>query len=220
MGRIILTIAAPWGKPPAFDTPLTVDYGPPVPALVDEFADLGGQAGTIDGPTQRAIEGHAGVLTALTEFDGPGDLGPAKAAARLLLDAVRAGALGVYVETGLKVFGPDAFDGLDPNDPPSLVHLFVDVSGDESAVIAEGLQAFDLPDIAVHYSGAAQRAAAQAAAFGLSARLVCDRFRLADGGSYRNTESAPLYRVRLAPPEGDADDPFVNPRGTWVLTPA
>ena len=80
------------------------------------------------------------------------------------------------------------------------------------------MQAFALPDIEVLYT-APYAAAAQAAAFGMAARVVCDRFKPADGGVYRNSESAPLFSVaRVADPNEDMDVPS-NPHGLWRLTP-
>ncbi len=222
MGRIILTLAAPWSKAPAFDTPLHLDYGPPVPALVDEFGDLGRRAGTVGKGDLVTLRGHQGVLTATAEFDAPGDLTHARAGARLALDAVAQGALGLYVETAMKVLMPASLEGLDPTDATSLFHLFVEVMGDAGHILTEGMQAFDLPDVIVHYAGREQVAAAQGTAFGLAARMVCDRYRPVADGSFRNSESAPRYLMSLEPPPADAepDDPFVNARGSVVLTPA
>ena len=98
-----------------------------------------------------------------------------------------------------------------------LFHLFVEIIGDEHTISTEGMQAFDLPEVRVNYT-AADKDTAQAAAFGMAARMVCERFKPAHGGVYRNSESAPLYDVVKVPPVGADDDLFVNPHGAWELT--
>jgi hypothetical protein len=215
MGRIILTIVGPWETPPAFDTPLALEACPAEPRLGDVFTDLGRDI-TLDGDELRAIRVHRSLVQATAEFDAPGSLEHARLGAELMAQAFAAGAAGVFVETGLKVFGPGALRGLDLRDAVPLFHLYVDVAGDGESVGTEGMQAFDLPDLDVRY-GAADREFAQAAAFGMAARMVCDRYRPADGGVYRNTESAPLYRVSAQAAAPDADSAYQNPRGTWVL---
>ena len=215
MGRIILTIVGPWDKPPAFRTPLALEACPAEPRLGDVFTDLGRDT-TLDGDELRAIRVHKSLVQATAEFDAPGSLEHARQGAELMAQAFAAGAAGVFVETGLKVFGPSALRGLSTRDAVALFHLYVEVAGDGESVGTEGMQAFDLPDLEVRY-GPDDREAAQAAAFGMAAKMVCDRYRPADGGVYRNTESAPLYRVAFRPVGPDEDYAYRNPRGAWVL---
>ena len=75
---------------------------------------------------------------------------------------------------------------------------------------------FDLPDVdAVHPDAAA----AQAAAFGLAARMVCDGYVPQDNETYQNSLSAPVFRVVAGPAVVDDPDEAVNERGWWHLRP-
>ena len=216
MARIILSIAGPWEIEPPLKTRLDCAFEGYSPDFVEEFAFVGRRAEVVDQRDLDGVRSHRGLLTASCEFEGPGDRRWAIRAAGLLLDVFEAGALGAYVETAIKVFGPGALRGLDPEDPVALFHLFVEVLGDEEEFSTEGMQAFDLPEVAVVY-GAQDAGSAQAAAFGLAARMVCDGEQPAAGDTYRATESAPLYRISHRG-EAPEDDLYQNPRGAWVLT--
>lgn len=217
MAHIILTLAGPWDKPPALDTPFTLTPEPADPTLVEDFRALAAETDGLDAKQLDALEKHTMLLTAELAFEAPGKSARAYDAARLIRDAFAAGALGVRVETGLKVFGPGVTDGLELREPAVLLHLLVEVLVDDELVATEGMQAFDLPDVQVSYS---EKSAgpAQAAAFALAARMACDGLKPVDGGMFRASESAPLYRVsRVEPVESDEPSPFDNPRGAWRL---
>jgi len=218
MGRIILTIAGPWHKPPTLKTPFALTLGPADPQFVEDFRALAGAAESVDQAELRAIEGHEAVLTADLAFQGQGALRSAREGARLLRALFDEGGVGAIVQTGFKAHSPGTLRGLELADPSVLFHLFVEVLGDDEAIVSEGMMAFDLPDVSAPYESDRALAAGQAAVFGMAARMVCDRFRPSAGGVYRNSESAPLFGVshRPAPPD-TADDPFTNPRGAWVL---
>ncbi|MCB9541823.1 MAG: hypothetical protein R3F65_20620 [bacterium] len=214
MARIILTLAGPWDKPPALRTPFSLSEGPPDPTLIDDFRALAAETDGLDEAQLAAIAKHTMLITAEHAFEGPGKLDAAAAAAKLMHDAFAAGALGVRVETGLKVFGPGVTEGLDLREPAVLLHLLVEVVVDDEVVATEGMQAFDLPDVQVRYDE--EDGPAQAAAFALAARMACDRFRPVDGGVFRASESAPLYAVQRVEPVAEPG-PFDNPRGAWRL---
>ncbi len=220
VGRIIVTIAGPWSKPPALESPLDLAFGPPSAEFVEEFADLGRRAGVVTDDDLRRLRKHQGLVRGTAEVARPGDLEPARRAARLAVKAFAQGALGVYVETAPKVFAPGALDGLDVNDPAVLLHMFTEVLGDEEEIIAEGLQAFGLPDVAVRYAGEVEIDAAQAAAFAFAARMVLDRWTPSIGIAFRASESAPVFKVAYeeGPAVVEPDDVETNPRGAWVLT--
>ncbi len=228
MGRIILTIAGPWADAPALDAgPLDVEFGPAESGLAEEMADLARQNGTFEADELKALRKHTGVLFVSADFDGPGETTVASAAARFMRDAFAAGALGAYVETAVKVFSPRTASHLAADDATTLFHVFIEVYGEPGRVITEGMQAFDLPDIEVPYRRPDEAGAAQAAAFALAARMVCDGVRPAAGHPFRASESAPLFRVEAAPAEPMPEDPdeqaFFNPRGRWrlsLVTPA
>ena len=152
-----------------------------------------------------------------TEFEAPGAHDHARQAAQLLLDAFEAGAVAAYVETAVKVFAAGATQGISARDPVALFHLFVEVWGDDEQVSTEGMQAFDLPDVAVRY-GADDVGPAQAAAFGLAARMVCDGVLPSEGERYQPSESAPTWLVarREAHPDAEEDE-YANAAGLWIL---
>lgn len=237
MGRIILTIPGTWrAAPPIEPGPLTVELGPANHGLVDEMTEFGGPSEAFDADDLHALRRHTQVLFLSAEFDAPGQLTHAKAAARVLFsllggrgqgdEAERA--VGAYVETAMKVFAPSSLAGMPEDEAVTLFHLFVEVYGDRTSIYTEGMQAFDLPDVVVPYTDADSMAAAQAAAFALAARMVCEGVRPAAGHPFRTSESAPLFRVDAGPippdpellaEEGD-ERLFVNPRGRWRLVRA
>ncbi|MCA9540053.1 MAG: hypothetical protein KC620_14245 [Myxococcales bacterium] len=220
MAHLILTFAAPWDKPPPLRTTMALEAGPPDPFLADDFLAVSAETEAFTPAQIDALRAHRSTLTATARFEGPGKLDAAREAARLMADAFAAGALGVRVETGLKVLAPDAVAGLDLRDKSVLLHLFVEVLFEDDQVCTLGLQAFDLPDVAVRcdVDDDAEAVAAQGAAFALAAKMVIDGVRPIDGGVFRASESAPLYRVvREAPIPEDEATPFDNPRGLVVL---
>jgi len=218
MGRIILTIAGSWHKAPSIATPFSLELGPADPQFVDDFRALVDASESMDPAELRAIEGHSSVLTADLAFESRGAHKSAREGARLIQALFADGGQAAIVQTGFKAHSPGTFRGLALTDPSVLFHLFVEVLGDDDGIMSEGMTAFDLPDVYVPYQSEREFAAAQAAAFGLAARMVCDRYRPSAGGVYRNSESAPLFAfAHRPPPAGTEADPFTNPRGTWVL---
>jgi hypothetical protein len=222
MAQIILTIPGPWTSDPGLDTrPFSHTFGEAIPGLVDEMAEMAAPTEAFEKAELRALRKHTGVLF-VTGPVAEGDLAPAKAAARLMVDAFAAGALGAYVETAGKVISPKGARGLNPTDPPTLFHLFVEVFRDADRAVTEGMQAFGLRDVEVPFSDEPGAKTAQAAAFGLAAKMVCDGVRPAAGHPFKASESAPLYRVFAGEPEPmpEGDEAlFVNPLGRWCLKP-
>lgn len=229
MGRIVMTIAGPWREPPELDTNLEgaeLSFGPADAELAREMEAFGQRANTLSPEDISALARHQGLIGFEVEFEGPYKRQCAQAALRFAGEAMALGGAAVYVETGAKVFGSDAFQRLDPRDPSLLLHFFVEVLGDRALITTEGLQAFDLPDVAVRYTDDA--AGAQAAAFGLAAKMVCDRFKPGDGGAFRATESASVYTVARELAQDQTQDQtqptpdaelYPNPNGRWLLTP-
>lgn len=217
MGRILMSIAGPWTEAPALRTGLDLEFGPADPDLSAVIESVGRRGQAVDDRDVSAIQRHRGVVGVEVEFDAPGDHTRARQAAQLLVDAFDAGAAAAYVETAVKVFAAGAMQGVSPNDPVVLYHLFVEVWGDAAQVCTEGMQAFDLPDVSVRYT-ASDVGPAQAAAFGLAARMVCDGEQPTEGERYRPSESAPTWLVTRCEAHPDAgDDPYANSRGVWVL---
>lgn len=202
MGRIVIAIAGPWTALPELQTDLELTFGPADIELAATLESVGRRAKVIDDRDVSAIQKHRGVID--VEADS------AEAAAKLMVDAFDAGACAAYVETAVKVFGPGSLRGVDPSDRVALFHLFVEVWCDDAEVITEGMQAFDLPDVAVPFDGPAQ-----AAAFALAAQMVCDGLRPEVGERFRASESAPWWVVgRRA---ADTEDAFANPLGYLTL---
>jgi hypothetical protein len=225
MARVIITIPVPGGNVPAFTTPFTLRVVPADPELLADIVAVGRKSGVLTDDQVGALRKVPQVVEAELAFEKSGDRAAAAAAARLAADAFSAGATAVFVETSLRVFGADTLTGAELDDAHTLFHLFVEVLLDDEAheVVTEGLQCFDLPDVRVPFAADDPESAeaAQAAAFSLAAQMVCDRLRPQSGGVFRASESAPWYRLRLEPadPLEAAEDPFVNPRGSWRLTP-
>ena len=117
----------------------------------------------------------------------------------------------VFVETATKVFTPRTFAEMSTNEPRILFHFLVEVFGNQTAIMTAGMSAFHLPDIRVPYTRKTSRAA-QAAAFGIAAQMVCDGFKPTIGGFFKNTESAPVFSTRKVKPPGHE-----NPLGCWEL---
>ncbi len=225
MARVIITIPVPGSNAPAFSTPFTLRVVPAEAELLADIVAVGRKSGVLTDEQVGALRKVPSVIEAELAFEKQGDRAAAIAAARLAADALEAGAMAVFVETSLRVFGRDTLVGAELDDAHTLFHLFVEVLLDDEAheVVTEGLQCFDLPDVCVPFTAGDPESAeaAQAAAFSLAAQMVCDRLRPQSGGVFRASESAPWYRVRLeaADVADVADDPFVNPRGRWRLTP-
>lgn len=238
MARIILTIPGPWSNPqpdlwakkPAQAT-LTLDE--PDGRAAQDIVAVGRKADVLTDDDVARIRRHAGLLTYELAFERQGDRAAAAATARFCADALAAGAFAVFVDTSLRVVMPDTLKGAELDDAHTLFHLFVEFLVDDEAheAVSEGMQCFDLPDVAVGYpAGDRERqGAAQAAVFSLCAQMVCDRLRPPVGGVFRASESAPWYRVSLdrpaaAPADGESGaageaDPFENPRGVLRLIP-
>jgi len=112
---------------------------------------------------------------------------------------------------------PHALKGLSPREIHNLFHFYVELLGDGQQFSTEGMQAFDLPEVIAIYAPD-DRETAQAAAFSMAARMVCDGFKPADGGVFRASESAPLYDVaRGKEPSETAEDLYANPYAPWIL---
>jgi hypothetical protein len=217
MGRIILTIAGPWSKAPDLKTELETRFKPADREFAEDFVYVGRRADVLDDREINAILGHKSILQAAVEFEGSARAW-AERGARLALDAMAAGAVGVFVETACKALSPHALKGLSPKDSHNLFHFYVEVLGDGMAFSTEGMQAFGMPEVKANYAPVNQNSA-QAAVLSMAAQMVCDRLKPVDGGVFRASESAPLYEVTRGEAGADAEeDPYANPYRPWVLS--
>jgi hypothetical protein len=216
MGRIILTIAGSWSNPPDLKTDLETLFEGPDSELAEDFVFVGRRADSINNADALAVRNHTSVLRAYAEFEGPGQRSWAQKGVTLALEAVAAGAVGIFVETSCKALTPHALSNFTANDRNSVFHFYVEVMGDAETFATEGMQAFDLPEIKAYYRHD-DRATAQAVVFSMAAKMVCDGFKPAAEGVFRATESAPLYEVERVIADTADDDPYTNPHGAWVL---
>ena len=224
MGRIILTVPGPWVQPPDLDAPLTLEFHDRDHDLVADIEAITRRTESLDADELASVRKHRGVVVGRAEVSKPGDIEPARAAMRFLLDAFDAGAAAALIDTGLKVIGRHALRRGDLRDRQMLFHTFVEVLVESDRATTEGMQAFALPDVVARYDDASGRGPAQAAAFALAAQMVCDRTSPQRGALFQASLSAPHYAIGFeagteAGADATADDPFVNAHGAWVLTP-
>ena len=216
MGRIILTIAGPWSKAPALKTEFETQFSPADRELADDFVYVGRRADALDDRDINAVLAHQGLLQAAVDFESDAP-GWAEKGIRLALDAVALGAVGIFVETACKALVPQGVKGLNPRDSHNQFHFYVEVMGTGDLILTEGMQAFDLPEVGAAYT-ASNRETAQAAVVSMAAQMVCDRLKPVDGGVFRASESAPLYRVSRGQLSAEqTEDPYANPYAPWIL---
>ncbi|MFZ4734907.1 MAG: hypothetical protein ACOYM9_03125 [Bradymonadia bacterium] len=235
MARIYASVLGDWQTAPELQTDVPFQLDDADPELRTDVAAIGRRSRDLDDRQCDRVLNARSVLDVELEFERPGDHEAAARVARFIALALAAGGHAAYLETSARVLGPRALDRVEVDDRRTLLHLCVQVLMDEVAVTTEGMQCFDLPDVVARHDGARAAPrdddapeplpgeyddadAAQAACFGFAARMVCDRWRPTSGSVFRASESAPWYTAKLeaAGPEA-ADDPFVNPRGRWVL---
>ena len=219
MGAVILTIPGPWSKLPAWPSDLPLTHEDPDPHLAGDIKAMARQADLVDALDMGALKRHQGVIRALLDFEDPGSVAHAAAGARLMIQALKDGAHTVLVETASRIIDPRSGDEIDPDDPVSLVHLYVSVFGDGECFYTEGMQAFDLPDVIIAHRNPAEGVLAQGAAFAYAALSVCEGLRLTPGGVFTASESAPRYTAQLEEITAAdlEEDPMSNPRGRWRL---
>ena len=221
MGRIILTIAGPWSQAPQLSADFDLHYMAGSDDFTADFIAVGQRAQSLWDEDLNAIKGHSGLLQAHVEFDAHGDRHWARKGIELVQHAIQQGALGVFVETGCKALSARSVAPINAKDIVSLLHFYVEVLGDADEFATEGMQAFGLPNVAAKYEDRYGAQTAQAAVFALAARMVCDGLTPVEGGVFRASESAPLFSLKHEPNENfDAEDPYANEAGRWVMTVA
>ena len=218
MGRIILTIAGPWSSAPHLSDDFSMEFSDHDSEFANDFIAVGQRAQSLWDEDIAAIQKHVSLIQLYQEFDSNHRMEWARKGVEVAQKAVQQGAAGVFVETGCKAMGAQSVAAINPKDAVSLFHFYVEVLGDETQFATEGMQAFGLPNVAATYD-AQSASTAQAVVFALAARMACDGFQPADGGVFRASESAPLYRVSHQPnTENDPSDPYNNPAGLWLLS--
>ena len=211
MGFIELTFCGDWTQLPELATRFHVSFLPPDPELLEDFRFVGGRAESVDVEDLARIEKHTGIIHAELKYDNEDPYAMAREALSLARTLFSEGASGLFVETATKVFTPRTIAEISTDEPRFLYHFLVEVFGNQRAIMSAGMCAFNLPDVRVPYKKSTLDVS-QAAAFSLSARMICDRFVPTEGGVFRASESAPIYsthKVRLPGHE--------NPLGFWEL---
>ena len=220
MARIILDIVGPWRNAPELPGPFTYEFQDGFDRdLASDFTALAAGTEALTDAEIGGVRGHNGVLLAQYTFEDAGTRDAARLTVSILKAAVAAGATAALVSPTMRVFGASSIGDIDEVDGASLFHLFVNLLVESEEVVSEGMQVFDRADVVVPSRGDDEtaRGAAQAAAFALSAQMVCDRFRPTVGSVFRASESAPFFNIGHQMAVSDSDDPFVNPRGQYVL---
>ncbi|MEE2788082.1 MAG: hypothetical protein VX589_12135 [Myxococcota bacterium] len=219
MGRIIFTIAGPWSQAPDLSDEFDLAFMPGSSDFATDFIAVGQRAQSLWDEDIDAIKNHAGLIQAHVSFEAPGEHHWARKGVEFVQRAIQQGAYGVFVETGCKALSARSIIPINCTDAVSLLHFYVEVLGDASEYATEGMQAFDLPNVAAKYVDRESAQAAQGAVFALAARMVCDGLKPVDGGVFRASESAPLFSVTYAPNESfEVDDPYSNQAGRWMLS--
>ena len=211
MGYIELTFCGDWSALPELNTRFQVSLLPADPEFIEDVRFVGGRAECLEPEDLALISKHSGIIHADLSVENGEKFEAAIEAIELARTLFANGGTGLFVETATKVFTPRTFVEMSSNEPRILFHFLVEVFGNQTAIMTAGMSAFHLPDIRVPYTRKTSQAA-QAAAFGIAAQMVCDGFKPTIGGFFKNTESAPIFSTRKVKPPGHE-----NPLGCWEL---
>ena len=212
MGYIELTFCGDWKKLPDLSTRFQVSFSKRDGELAQDILFVGERAECLDKSDIQSIRAHRGVIRAELTFDDEAPYSAAREALTLARHLFESGGAALFVETATKVFTPRTLGEMTTDEPRILFHFLVEVFGNREAIMTSGMTAFNLPDVRVPYTKDTV-GPAQAAAFNLAARMVCDGYAPTEDSLFRTSESAPLYTVH----KGE-DSEYDNPHGFWTLT--
>lgn len=222
--QVLLAAVGPWESLPELSSQFTLSLEPVEDEWREDLIQRGWDTGALPKPQLKVIRAHQAVIWAerqvpervleeATEGEAASyalNLEVAREAAWLLKRLAELGASALYFDPAEKVLHPEALKELPVRDSVALLHLFVELWGEEGAVVSEGMSIFGCPDLRVE--GEATEAAAQATAFSAAAQLVCEGLALPEGAHFKASESFPPYRslgVSAAEgEEGQAAHPF------------
>ena len=208
--RVVLAAIGPWEHLPELKTRFQLSLEPVESEWREDLIQRGWDLGALPKPQLKVIRAHESVIWAeleleaallvregVSEGEGEGaqldvDLATAREAAWLLRSLAEAGASALYFDPAEKVYAPDALKELPVRDSVALLHLFVDVWGEEGSVSTEGMAVFGCPDVRVEGVDA-KSAEAQATAFSAAAQVACEGLWLPEGAEFRASESFPLF---------------------------
>ncbi len=212
MGHIELTFCGDWKKLPDLTTRFQVSFSKRDGELAQDILFVGERAECLEPIDVQKIRAHRGVIRAELSFEDEGPYTAARDALRLARTLFESGGAALFVETATKVFTPRTLGEMTTDEPRLLFHFLVEVFGNREAIMTSGMTAFNLPDVRVPYT-TQHVGPAQAAAFNLAARMVCDGYAPTEDSLFRTSESAPLYTVTKT-----EDAQYDNPMGFWTLT--
>lgn len=246
---IHLAALGAWDELPDLQTPFTLSCEAVEATWREDLIAQGWEAGALEKPLLKKLRALPSVIfaelsftpylaeTSLRSTTGvetkshyPSvQLRWARAAVKLLKQLSAAGAQAFYFDGSMKVFTPEILDDISPKDTTTLLHLFVEVWGDEEHVVAEGLSIFGLPEVVVAGLDP-QSPEAQATAFSAAAQMICEGLLLPTGQYFRSSESFPWceaqwvtdpeqVEVWFGPPEDHPDTDSSQTRGVCLLRP-
>lgn len=183
------------------------------PRMAESFAGAG-LVNLIPDSALRAIEAHRSVIYLLSTQPQSPDA--AEAIARAADAVLKAGGLGVKVETGGKAFTADQWRGLVAEELIDLYWLMVlDSVTDGHTVYSCGMRNFGLPD-AIVSSDDFQFAVGLVR--GLNQYQLYETPDLKAGQTFRLDADCPRYRLSEECEQPDRNiETFVNPFGMWRL---
>ena len=225
--RVVLAAIGPWEVLPELSAQFSLSLEQVDEEWQEDLIQRGWETEALPKPQLKVIRSHSAVIWAEREVSardliGEGEearyaleLEVAREAAWLLKRLAELGASALYFDPAEKVIHPEALKDFPVQDSVALLHLFVELWGEEGAVLSEGMSIFGLPDLRVE--GVATHASAQATAFSAAAQLACEGLALPEGASFKASESFPSYRsLGVRPAEGEGAEE-AHPFGLLTL---
>ena len=220
MSQIVFYALGAWDELPSLKTPFALELETADDEARREFLLLAPEVG-FTGAERRALGRAQSLLTATLSFEGE-DAQAAINGAWLLRALFQEGAVGIIYEGAEKLFAPAIAAEIEPTDKICLLHLYLSLWGEPpqdglpGRVVAEGLEAFGLPDVWVltgQREESMLREAAQSVVFAAAARLWIEGEHFSPGDPFQASESKPLF-LCCAPPElFPVEERMRNPQG-------
>lgn len=224
--RLVLAATGTWEQLPELNTRFELTLEDMEEEWREDLIQRGWELNALPKAQLKVIRGHQRVIWAELELnsaplsaDGERlevDMSVAREAAWLLSALAEQGASALYFDPAEKVYAPEALKELPIKDSVALLHLFVDVWGDEEAVRSEGMSVFGCPDVRV-VGLAPTSAEAQATAFSAAAQVACEGLSLPVGASFRASESFPLFSSEGVTLSEDEEEREAHPFGELTL---
>jgi hypothetical protein len=184
------------------------------PALARAFAIAGRRS--MSPEEIAAIERHTFTLFVIGDGASPER---ARAMMRVIAGLLRAGGLGVKVETAGVAHNISGWNELtEAPEPAALYHAFVTMVSAEEVYYSCGMHNLGLPDVNVPRGMPADEAANLMQRFLLY--ILYENPDLSSGDTFSLAPDAPYFRLERVPcAMFPPDDSFHNPYGIWMLSP-